>query len=73
LRASVGEDGEDLVQVQEVRAGSSYLSMDSLDLEFGLGRASLVDEIVIFWPSGVRQELSEVDVNQVLEIVEPTG
>jgi hypothetical protein len=73
LRASVGEDGEDLVQVQEVRAGSSYLSMDSLDLEFGLGQASLVDEIVIFWPSGVRQELSEVDVNQVLEIVEPTG
>ena len=63
--------GEPLVQVQEVRAGSSYLSMDSVDLEFGLGSAESVDEIVVFWPSGREQRLSGVVANQVLEIVEP--
>ena len=69
---TAGSQGETLVQVQEVRAGSSYLSMDSLELEFGLGSATLVDGIVIFWPSGRQQEMSDVAVNQIMEIVEPT-
>ncbi len=58
-------------QVQEVRAGSSYLSMDSIDLEFGLGTATVVEEISVFWPSGRRQVLSDVSVDQVLGITEP--
>ena len=60
-----------IVQVQEVRAGSSYLSMDSIDLEFGLGAAQRVSEISIDWPSGRRQQITDVDANQVLDIVEP--
>ena len=62
-----------LVQVQEVRAGSSYLSMDSIDLEFGLGDSTTVDQIVVHWPSGREQTIDDVPVNQVLEIVEPGG
>ena len=61
-----------LVQVQEVRAGSSYLSMDSTDLEFGLGKSEQVSQISIQWPSGVRQEITNVAVDQILDIVEPT-
>ena len=61
------------VQVQEVIAGSSYLSMDSLDLEFGLGSATAVDNIEIRWPSGVVQTLHNVAANQVMEIVEQQG
>ena len=59
------------VQIQEVRAGSSYVSMDSVELEFGVGSAGTVDEISIRWPSGRTQTLRNVAVNQVLEIVEP--
>ena len=62
-----------LVQVQEVRAGSSYLSMDSIDLEFGLGDAAIVDEIRIMWPSGREQTLNDIPANQVLDITEPDG
>ena len=58
-------------QVQEVRAGSSYLSMDSVELEFGLGRANSVDWIEVFWPSGRTQKIEDVAANQVLEVVEP--
>ena len=57
--------------VQEVRAGSSYLSMDSVELEFGLGEETLVDEIRVLWPSGRTQTLTDVTVDQVLEIIEP--
>jgi hypothetical protein len=67
---SSGDDGE-LVQVQEVRAGSSYLSMDSVDLEFGLGLATVVDEIIIYWPSGVVQTLTDLGVDRIHTIVEP--
>ena len=60
-----------LVQVQEVLGGSSYLSMDSIDLEFGLGQADRVAEIQVLWPSGRQQTLTDVDVDQVLLIEEP--
>lgn len=59
------------IQVQEVIAGSSYLSMDSLDLEFGLGAATLVERIEIHWPSGTSQTLQAIPPNQLLEITEP--
>jgi hypothetical protein len=38
--------------------------MDSVELELGLGIAAVVDEIVILWPSGIKQTLTEVPVDQ---------
>ena len=58
-------------QVQEVRAGSSYLSMDSIALEFGIGTAAMVDEIRVRWPSGSIQVIEDVAADQVVEIEEP--
>ena len=58
-------------QLQEVRAGSSYLSMDSIELEFGLGKADVVDEVKVLWPSGRTQIIEDVQANQVFEITEP--
>ena len=63
VREELERAGEALVQVQEALAGSSYLSMDSADLEFGLGPGRQVDEIVIFWPSGRAQTLEGVSAN----------
>ena len=60
------------VQVQEVRAGSSYLSMDSIDLEYGLGKADKAEKIEIIWPSGRTQIIEDVDANQVMTIIEPS-
>ena len=68
LRAT-GEDAA--VQVQEVRAGSSYLSMDSVDLEFGIGSATGVEEITIFWPSGVVQTLTDLAIDEIHTVIEP--
>ena len=58
-------------QVQEVLASSTFLSMNSADLHFGLGDAETVDEIVIRWPSGISQTLEGVSANQVLDVEEP--
>lgn len=54
-----------------VRAGSSYLSQSQVDPVFGLGGAKKADKVVVRWPSGADQTLSDVRANQVLEVVEP--
>ncbi len=71
LETNSSESDHPVIQVQEVRAGSSYLSMDSVDLEFGLRDAQIVSEITIEWPSGVRQQLTDVAASQVVEFIEP--
>ena len=73
LKATLAEGSEPVIQVREVQAGSSYLSMDSVELEFGLGSASKVEEVNIIWPSGHAQTLTGLDVNQVLKVTEPPG
>ena len=66
-----GPGAEARYQVQEVRAGSSYLSMDSIGLEFGTGAATLVEEIIVLWPSGRRQVIADVQTDRAITIVEP--
>ena len=70
VRAKV--DGNDTRLLVDTVAISSFLSMSSLDLNFGLGRAEQAEEITIFWPSGVRQVMTNVAADQVMEIEEPT-
>jgi len=61
-----------LHQIREVTAGSSYLSQNSLEVEFGLGDYKKVDKIIMQWPSGIRQTLNDVSVNQTIVITEKT-
>ena len=39
-------------QIREVRSGESYGIMNSLTAHFGLGSASTIDSLIIRWPSG---------------------
>ena len=65
---------EDLTQVKEIYAGSSFLSMDSQSLRFGLGQSEQVTSIRVAWPSGAVEMFSASDgINRVLEFVEGTG
>ena len=71
LKTTPRGETEPRIQVQEVLGGSSYLSMDSIDLEFGVGTATVVEEITILWPSGRKQVVNDVSVDQVIGITEP--
>ena len=73
LTADVSVDGSAITQTREVRAGSSYLSMDSVEVEFGLGSAQVVDEVRIAWPSGRTQTLTGLEPNRVAVVEEPAG
>ena len=57
--------------VQEVSGGAGRGSQNSLPLEFGLGAATVVEELVVRWPSGTVQTLRNVRVDRYLDLTEP--
>ena len=59
-----------LIQIREVRSGSSYLSQNDMRLHFGLGKHRQIDRIEIHWPSGLQEQLEGIEVNQILTLVE---
>ncbi len=59
--------------VQEVSGGAGRGSQNSLPLEFGLGAAAVVDELVVRWPSGTVQTFRNVAVDQYLDLTEPVA
>lgn len=59
------------VLVQSAAPAMGFMAQSEAMLTFGLGEDARVRKIVIFWPSGQRQELSVTSVEQVLTIREP--
>jgi hypothetical protein len=57
-------------QIDEVMSGGSYYSHHEMALYFGLGQANSVSRLQVRWPSGARQEWSDVQANQKLHITE---
>lgn len=62
-----------LTQIDEVRAGGSYLSSSDLRLHFGLGSAMKMEKIEIRWPSGLNQQLRNVPGDAIYTITEGQG
>ncbi len=63
----------DLVQVDEVRSGGSYISQNDLRLHFGLEKRTSVDLIQVRWPSGTVDTLTKLAANKVVTVKEGKG
>lgn len=66
--ANIG--GSPVWQMRELRSHVSSRAQSPLELHFGLGDAAIIDSLIVEWPSGILQILTDVDVNQILGIVE---
>ena len=64
LNSRVEVTAGDLTQTDEVRSGGSYLSQNDLRLHFGLGDHPRVDRVVIHWPSGATETLTNLDADR---------
>ncbi|MEX0322260.1 MAG: FG-GAP-like repeat-containing protein [Puniceicoccaceae bacterium] len=67
VRIRTPVNGRNLTQVREVSASSNS---NDLRAHFGLGDAKVIDFVRIEWPSGIVQDLTDVDVNQFLTVTE---
>ena len=60
-------------QIREITSGSGYMSQQPLRANFGLGAAEIVDSLIIDWPSGIVQTLTDVAADQLLFLSESDG
>ncbi|MFN7961210.1 MAG: CRTAC1 family protein [Thermoanaerobaculia bacterium] len=60
-------------QVQEVRAGGSYLSSSELTATFGLGNATAAERVKVRFPSGAEVELRNVPAGTEQTLTEPAA
>ena len=66
IRARAGE----LRMLRVVTAGDGYASQCSRIAHFGLGDATLIDELEVTWPSGIRQRFTGLSGDRLIEIDE---
>ena len=62
-----------MTQTDEVHSGGSYLSQNDLRIHFGLGSATKIDKVQIHWPSGLTEELKNLDADNYYNVVEGKG
>ena len=73
LGAEVTIETPDRQHTQEVRSGGGYISQNDLRLHFGLGRAEKVGKVLIRWPSGVCETLTDLAANRFYIVHEGQG
>ena len=54
--------------VQEMHAGSSYLSSEDPRAHFGLGTANEASEVIVRYPDGRERRLTDVAANQIVTV-----
>jgi hypothetical protein len=59
-------------QMVTVSTAGSYLSSNDKRAYFGLGKDAVASKIEIRWPSGIKQTLTDVKGDRILQIDEPT-
>ncbi len=62
-------DGKE--QVQEVSGGSGFAAENQRRLHFGLGKNPKMEKVVIRWPSGTLQTLTDVVPDKIYNVKEP--
>ncbi|MCW5899508.1 MAG: VCBS repeat-containing protein [Flavobacteriales bacterium] len=61
------------MQIRDIRSGDGFKFMSSLTGHFGLGQATQIEQVTVYWPSGIVQTIHEPAIDQMLVIVEGVG
>ena len=56
--------------MREVDGGSSHISQNTSILHFGLGDLNKIDTLIVTWPGGKKQILTEIPINDHINIDE---
>ncbi len=63
----------DSVQVRQLTLAQGFMSSNEPLAHFGLGQNSSVDELIVEWPSGIKQRFENLEANRFYTITESTG
>jgi hypothetical protein len=73
LNARISIVAGGMTQTDEVHSGGSYLSQNDLRIHFGLANATKIDKVEIRWPSGYKETLTNLVVDQHYSVIEANG
>jgi hypothetical protein len=73
LNARISIVAGGMTQTDEVHSGGSYLSQNDLRIHFGLANATKIDKVEIRWPSGYKETLTNLGVDQHYSVIETNG
>ena len=60
-------------QVEQAKGGMGYMSASDPRIHFGLGKRMKVESLVITWPSGQVDRLSNAPIDQIIAVQEGKG
>ncbi len=72
-RVRLKANGASMWQLREVSAQNSFNSQNSLRVHFGLGTASVIDSLIIEWPSDSTEVYTGLAANHILIATEGQG
>jgi hypothetical protein len=58
------------VKIRDVTSGDGFRFMNSLNTHIGIGTDTTINSVVIYWPSGVIDTISNPSINDSLEVIE---
>ena len=64
---------EGVVQVDQAKGGTSYMSASDPRIHFGLGKRAKIDSLLITWPSGTVDKVTNVPVDSIVAVKEGAG
>lgn len=70
IKAKATYNGISQWQTREINAANSFNSMNALDVHFGFGNASVIDSLIVFWPSGLKQTFTNISLNNFYSLNE---
>ncbi len=57
-------------KIRDIRSGEGFRYMSSMNAHFGIGLATSISKIIIRWPSGKVDQISNPNINQYIKVVE---
>lgn len=69
-RVEVFLRGSDVPLVKTLMAGSGRSAQSSKEMHFGLGKATAINRVVVYWPNGGSQSFDEVTPNKTYRLIE---
>ncbi len=64
---------EGFVHEEQSKGGTSYMSASDPRIHFGLGKRTKIQSLVITWPSGQVDKLTNVPIDQIIAVKEGVG
>tara|TARA_R110002012_G_scaffold322089_1_gene555068 strand:- start:26034 stop:28100 length:2067 start_codon:yes stop_codon:yes gene_type:complete len=58
------------IQIRDIRSGEGFRYMSTLNTHFGLGTETTIDNLIIYWPSGIVDNIPNPTINQRLCVTE---